>query len=190
MERHDPAALFVSAAGAFGALVHTVREDQWAAPTPCAEWDVRHLVNHLVVEDLWAVPLFAGSTIAAVGSAFDGDQVGSSPIPRWEEAVAGAIGAITSPGAMDRIVHLSFGDLPGSEYTMQLFADHLVHAWDLGTALGREPDLDPSVVAACRAWFVDNEDGYRSAGVIGPRQPMTDDADDLAWLLAAFGRTP
>jgi uncharacterized protein (TIGR03086 family) len=189
MERHDPAALFASAATTFGELVHAVGDDQWSAPTPCADWDVRQLVNHLTVEDLWAVPIFEGETIASVGSAFDGDQLGEAPMTRWDDAVAGAVAAVTAPGAMDRIVHLSFGDLPGSEYTMQLFADHLVHAWDLATALGRDPHVDASVVAACRAWFVDNEAGYRAAGVIGPRQPVADDADDLAWLVAAFGRT-
>ena len=37
-----------------------------------------------------------------------------------------------------RIVHLSFGDFPGGEYTRQLFADHLIHAWELARAIGAD----------------------------------------------------
>lgn len=190
MADDDPVSLFVAACTAFGVHVHAIREDQWSLPTPCAEWNVRELVNHVVVEDLWAVELFAGATIESVGSAFDGDRLGGDAVKSWDEAVSGAIYAVGEPGAMTRIVHLSFGDLPGSEYAMQLFADHLVHAWDLATAVSRDPGLDPALVAACRAWFAANEDGYRSAGAIGPRREISDDAGELAQLLSAFGRTP
>ncbi len=34
------------------ARVQTVGADQWTAVTPCADWDVRELVNHVVGEDL------------------------------------------------------------------------------------------------------------------------------------------
>ena len=53
---------------------------------------------------------------------------------------------------MDRIVHLSFGDFPGREYTLQLFADHLIHAWDLARAIGAEERLDAGLVGACASW--------------------------------------
>jgi len=42
---------------------------------------------------------------------------------------------------------------------------------------------------ACARWFVEQEDGYRSAGAIGPRPEMPAGADLQATLLAAFGRT-
>ncbi|MGZ4504808.1 MAG: maleylpyruvate isomerase N-terminal domain-containing protein, partial [Nocardioidaceae bacterium] len=45
-----------------------VRPDQWDAPTPCTEWSVRDLVNHVVGEDRWTVPLMHGSTISDVGA--------------------------------------------------------------------------------------------------------------------------
>ncbi len=190
MRTLDPVALFSGASAEFGRRVHAVPPALWSAPTPCPGWDVRVLVNHLAVEDLWAVPIFDGRTIAEVGDRFEGDQLGVSPVERWDEAAAGAIVAISGPGAMTRTVHLSFGDLPGSEYTMQLFADHLIHAWDLAAATGLDTRLDEALVGACTQWFAANEDVYRQGGVIGPRPSMPADADEQDQLLVAFGRSP
>ena len=132
--------------------------------TPDEDWTVRDLVNHLVGEDLWAPPLLAGSTIAEVGDRFEGDVLGAEPRAAWAAASAAAVRAAGEDGAMDRIVHLSFGDFPGSEYTLQLFADHLIHAWDLARAIGADEHLDDELVASCATWFKAVEEAYRSAG--------------------------
>lgn len=172
----------------FGERVHLIGDDQWSAPTPCTEWDVRALVRHLVYENVWTPPLMAGATIAEVGDRFEGDILGDDPKGAFDDAAAPAIAAVHAGGALDRTVHLSFGDFPGREYAMQLFADHLVHAWDLARALGVDERLDPELVAACAGWFVPMEAAYRAAGVIGPPCPVAPDADAQTRLLAAFGR--
>jgi uncharacterized protein (TIGR03086 family) len=177
------------AAARFDELVAGIREPQWNDPTPCPGWTVRTLVNHVAVEDLWAAELLAGRTIAEVGDRLDGDQLGAVPLDRWHEAMRGALSAASAPGAMLGTVHLSFGDVPGSEYAMQLFADHLVHGWDLAVALGGPAGLDPDDAAAALAWFAEREDAYRAAGMIGPHLPAPPDADAGTRLLAAFGRT-
>lgn len=46
----DTLALHGRALTRFGDLGHSVGADQWHPPRPCTEWDVRQLVNHLVVE--------------------------------------------------------------------------------------------------------------------------------------------
>jgi uncharacterized protein (TIGR03086 family) len=172
----------------FAERVRAVRDDQWDWPTPCAEWDVRALVNHMVGEDRWTVPLLAGETIAQVGDRFSGDLLGDDPLRACRQAVDEATTAVGRPGALHRTVDLSFGQTPAQEYVWQLFADHLIHAWDLARAIGVDERLDPALVTACAAWFAEREDGYRSAGVIASRPPTTDDADQQTSLLAAFGR--
>src|SRR3954471_19424855 len=106
---------FEQAQAHFGELVHQVKDDQCADATPCTDWDVRALVNHLVYESRWAVPLLEGQTIEQVGSAYDGDLLGDDPKATYAEAIAATSAAVDAPGAMDRSVHLSFGETPASE---------------------------------------------------------------------------
>jgi uncharacterized protein (TIGR03086 family) len=185
----DVRKLYHRAMDTFGDHVHAVGDDQWGAPTPCTDWDVRALVNHVVGENRWAVPLFAGGTVQEVGDRLDGDLLGADPVAAWDESAAAASVAVDDPDAMDRTVHLSFGDFPGREYAMQLMADLLVHGWDLARGIGADDRLDPELVDVCRAWFADIADAYRSAGAVAPRPPVPADADAQTQLLADFGRS-
>ena len=184
----DVPEMFRQAVTEFDARVRQVGDHQWRAATPDEDWAVRDLVNHVVGEDLWAPLLLAGSTIAEVGDRFEGDVLGAEPEAAWAAASAQAVRAVEENGAMGRIVHLSFGDFPGSEYALQLFADHLIHAWDLARAIGADERLDTGLVASCANWFEAMEDAYRSAGAIAARPPVPGHADAQTLLLARFGR--
>lgn len=175
---------------AFLDRVRAVPDDAWARPTPCAGWDVRALVNHVVGEDRWVVPLVAGRTLAEVGTALDGDLLGAAPKDAAEAAGKGAIASFGEPGAVDRTVHLSFGDFSAGEYAWQLIADHVVHGWDLAVAAGGDPSIEGDLVEACAAWWQQWEEGYRSAGAIGDRVAVTATASAQDRLVASFGRDP
>ncbi|HZN74942.1 MAG TPA: TIGR03086 family metal-binding protein [Micromonosporaceae bacterium] len=182
--------LYGRSVGRFAELVRGVPADGWARPTPCTDWDVRALVNHVVGEQRWSVPLFEGATIADVGDRLDGDLLGGDPVGSAGDAAAETAAVVSAPGALDRTVHLSFGDTPATEYVNQLLADHLVHGWDLAVASGADRSLDPEIVRYCAAWFADVEEMYRKAGFIGPRTSVGAGASDQDRLLAAFGRDP
>jgi uncharacterized protein (TIGR03086 family) len=185
----DVREIYTRCSAEFVARVHAA-EGRWDEPTPLPGWDVRRLVHHLVEEEVWAPPLFAGQTMEEVGSRFDGDLLGDDPVRALDEAAAGAVAAVQADGALERTVHLSFGDHPGSEYAMQLAADHLVHAVDLARALGADETVDAEATAAVRDWFGPLEPTYREMGVIGPRVEVPAGADARAELLAMMGRTP
>lgn len=183
------AVLHRRASAHFGELVGRVGVGQWHLATPCEGWDVRALVNHVVAENLWTRPLMEGRTIAEVGTAFDGDVLADDPAGAWAEAAAQARAAVDPPDALERTVHLSFGDTPAEEYVLQLFADHLIHAWDLAQAIGEDASLEPDLVDACADWFDDVEDAYRQGGAIGQRPLVPIGADAQTRLLARFGRS-
>jgi uncharacterized protein (TIGR03086 family) len=166
--------------------------DGWGRPTPCPEWDVRALLNHVVNEDLWTVPLMEGATIAEVGARFDGDVLGDDPVGAARAACEVATMATASGVVAGRTVHLSFGDTPAEEYAYQLAADHVIHGWDLAAATGADRTIDPELVKALAEWFADREEIYRSAGATGPRPEVAEPGPDdpQARLLLAFGRDP
>ncbi|HEY1485410.1 MAG TPA: maleylpyruvate isomerase N-terminal domain-containing protein [Micromonosporaceae bacterium] len=109
----DAAELHRRAVGEFAERLDAVgslgSSGAWQTPTPCAGWDVRALVNHIVNEDRWTAPLLAGATIAEVGDRFDGDLLGDDPVGAF--AIAGAEATDAAVNAdPSMIVHLSFGD--------------------------------------------------------------------------------
>jgi uncharacterized protein (TIGR03086 family) len=176
------------AAGRFGEGVVSVADDQWHRPTPCSEWDVRALVNHLVYENRWAVELIHGATVADVGDRHEGDLLGEDPVAAWHDSLAAAREALDERGALGRTVHLSYGDEPATEYITQLVTDLLVHGWDLSRAIGADEHLDTELVGFVWQAWTDREDMIRGSGVFGERVDVAPDADAQTRLLGLFGR--
>jgi uncharacterized protein (TIGR03086 family) len=164
--------------------------DDWSRPTPCADWNVRALVNHVAGEDRWTKPLVDGKTIAEVGDAFDGDLLGEDPKASAMAAVAEALTAVAERLPAGGRVHLSYGKEDIGEYISQLAADHLIHGWDLAVATGQNRDLDSELVAEVAAWFRNREEIMRSSGVIAARPNSAQGGNPQADLLIAYGRNP
>jgi uncharacterized protein (TIGR03086 family) len=172
----------------FGEKVDAVRDGQWTNGTPCSEWDVRALVNHLVNEALWVKPLLDGLTIAEVGDRLDGDLLGEDPRSAFDRAAAEATAAVNAPGAADRTVHLSSGDAPASEYLGQLFADFVVHGWDLARGIGADDTIDAGFADVIYEQMKPMEDAMKSWGNYGDKIDVAETADTQTKLLALFGR--
>jgi uncharacterized protein (TIGR03086 family) len=169
-------------------IIANVRPDQWTSATPCMEWNVRDVVNHIVGENLWAAEIFQGKTMADVGDRLNGDLVGNDPGGAYARSVPLAAAAAEASGAMDAICHLSFGDFPGSEYASQLFLDTLVHGWDIAVGSGQDATLDADLVQACLPIAKRISEQWRSAGIFGENLDVGPDASPQATLLALLGR--
>jgi uncharacterized protein (TIGR03086 family) len=181
---------FDTAREEFDRRVHRVGEAQWDAATPCTEWSVYDLVNHLVAEHLWAPLLLRGAALEEVGDRFDGDVLGSEPVRAWERASAESHAAFHRPGAVDGEVHTSIGLLPATEYAWQMTCDLTVHAWDLARGIKDDDTLDEELVAAIYAYVEPQVDSWQGAGVFAPPVPMPEDAPQQDKLVALMGRRP
>ncbi|MEU5432831.1 TIGR03086 family metal-binding protein [Streptomyces sp. NPDC020719] len=171
----------------FGARVHAVRPDQWDLRTPCTDWTVRDLVNHLVVEQLWVPPLVEGRSLADVGDAFDGDVLGDDPVAAWDSAKDAALAAFAGPGALDGTVHLSYGKTPATAYCSQMVADAVVHSWDLSRAIGADEQLPDALVDAAAREFGQYADELPRSLFDAPVK-VPAGADAQTRLLAMLGR--
>lgn len=181
---------FTRAVNAFGDKVHQVKPDQWTNATPCTEWDVRALVNHLRYELDWAVPLFQGATIAEVGDRFEGDRLGDDPAATWDRVAASAVATLSEPGAIERKVNLSYGEEDGVEYLRQLAGDLVIHGWDLAKGIGADTTIDPDQVAWVLPFYRPIVEKQSWGNAFAAPVPVPDDASDADRLIAMLGRTP
>lgn len=169
--------------------VHAVRADQWDAATPCTDWSVSDLVNHLTAEQLWVPSLVRdGATIASVGDAFDGDMLGPDPVASWDTAAAASGEAFLEPGALDRTVHLSFGETSAQFYCGQMISDLVVHAWDLSRAIGADEKLPDDLVAFVVREITPYAADLAKSGLFAPAVEPPDGADVQTKLLSLLGR--
>jgi len=172
----------------FADRVQRVRDAQWTAATPCAEWDVRALVNHVAGELRWIPPLLEGKTIADVGDELSGDLLGEDPMSSWAAAARKATGAALEPGAVDRTVHLSYGDRPAGAYLSEVAGDIVVHTWDLARAVGSDEHLDENSVRRAYEALKPMDAMVRQPKVFGPKLSPPPGSDLQTEFLYFLGR--
>ncbi|MEC3978687.1 TIGR03086 family metal-binding protein [Amycolatopsis sp. H20-H5] len=144
-----------SAAGAgFDRLARWVRPDQWAAPTPCAEWDVRLLVNHMTRGNLGYARLLEGGTGAEFVRLRDVDALGDDPVGAYAKSVRVCAEAFAAPGALERVLDYPLGRVTGRQALAVRTTDSVIHTWDLARALGADERLEPDLVV----WIDENLD--------------------------------
>jgi uncharacterized protein (TIGR03086 family) len=186
----DLAAWHRTALDATREVVAGIGDDDWARPTPCAEWDVRALLNHVVAGNWWASRLAAGATIEEVGTEYDGDVLRPSPLGEYHESAVAAARAFEAPGAMEAPCAVSYGPVPGAVYAGHRFLDVAVHGWDLAVATDQRSPLTPELVDALWGVLEPQLDLLRASGMFGTEQPVPADADVTTRLLLTLGRTP
>ena len=173
----DPVVLFERAAMNAVALAEQVRPEQRHAPTPCPEWDVDALLDHMV-----------GGTsylLTALGSE-------SAPAGTYRAAVVQCVVALRQPGALEgRCMSPAGFEWSIGEATAGTAMDQLVHTWDLAVAIGADHRLDPELAQACVEMFVPQmPDVGRAAGFVGAEVSVPADAPAQDRLLGAMGRRP
>jgi uncharacterized protein (TIGR03086 family) len=168
-------------------VVHGVREDQLGDPTPCSEYDVRALLNHL----LHVVVSF--QALAAKGTAdFSAtpDRVGESGDWRglFDDETARLVTAWSAPGALEGTSQ-GMG-LPQRTVGGMVLGDLTVHAWDLARATGQDfTPYEPSLPTLVEGWRQLAPTG-RKMGVFGEPFPVPEGASPFDELLALSGRDP
>ncbi len=165
-------------------LVAAVDPARFGDPTPCAGWDVRALLEHLVWENLLWTSLADG----APRGDFTADHLGDDHVAAFQTAAAATLTAFRRPGMLRQ----RYGDAPGWRLVEQVVIEMLVHGWDLATATGRPTDLAPDVAAAVlpsvRAIYGDLP--RTAAGSFAPEQPAPVGATAADRLAAYLGRRP
>lgn len=169
------------ACAGFSRVAELVELDEWDRPTPCAEWDARALVEHVVGfhEFLLLRPLGVRAA-----------RPRSGPALRWTATTTALFGALATPGTLDRATDLPGGGQSSPRRMLAaLTTDVLVHTWDLARTIDRSPELDLELCTAALDASGANE-LRRDSGMFGPAIAVAASADAPTRLVAWYGRDP
>ena len=169
-------------------LVAAVRRDQWSAPTPCVQWKVRHLVNHLVGGNFLFARILRGEQPLA-GTLGGGDQLGDDPVAAYREAAAAVLAAFRQPGVLERVFTVPVGSVPGTVALHLRTTEVLVHGWDLACATGHGVSFPDDIVEQELEFTQATLPQIPSnRKLFGPPRSAPDDAPAIDRLAALLGR--
>jgi len=179
----DPLVAHQRAQDAFAGVLANVSADQLGAPTPCSEWTIDDLIEHVIGGNEHVGPWAGGP-----------DEPPARPdsiVAAHRAAAVAAQEVFARPDGMAATFTLPFGEIPGQIFIGMRTSDVLTHAWDLAAATGQSTDLDPELaaeqLAAARA-FVAPE--FRGPGKpFGDEQPCSSGHAPADQLAAFLGRT-
>lgn len=141
----DPRAVFGRALTTARTVLDGIQADQFEAPTPCTEFDVRTLAGHLLAVARRVRNVGRGESPFSVPEVIDG-VADDGWVEAWDRVGEEVTEAWADDATLDRMVELPWATLPGSA-TLIMWSNELsVHSWDLATATGQTPDFDPAVL--------------------------------------------
>ncbi len=175
-----PLTQFEALGPVLGGVIAGIRPDQLDVQTPCADFTVRGVLEHMI----------GGATMFA--AAYRGEAPAepdtSDPIAAIEAALGDLGDAISSPGALDRTIDAPFGEIDGESFARFVVLDGLVHGWAMATATGQPYDPPDALVAAADAFARGALDPLRDGQTFGDAVEPAPDATPIERLAAYTGR--
>jgi uncharacterized protein (TIGR03086 family) len=165
-----------------------VTPDQFDNATPCANFRVRDLFDHMIGGASQFAPQLRGTEPT---DAVDPNTLRDDERPAaLKAALTELLGAVNAPGALGRTVTLPFGEVPGQVLARFLTVDGMVHAWDLAQATGQEYNPPPALAATVLATAHDLiAPEMRDGDTFAAEAAVGDDAPPLIHLVAFTGRS-
>jgi uncharacterized protein (TIGR03086 family) len=160
-----------------------VKPQQYDAPTPCTEWDVRTLMEHMV------------GVVAMMGAAVSGQEpqpfeLAPDPASQFADIAKTAIAAWRTPGVLDKSLTAPAGEMPGHVYANINLLDTATHTWDLAKATGQPAALPDDVAIAAMEASRQVVSPELRAGRFADEIPVADAASETDKLVGFLGRTP
>ena len=175
--------------------LRAVTADQLTAATPCGDYNVRALVDHLA----WAAVL---SQRAATRMPLEHDWSSLTPAPfldgvpveRWAAAVPAeldtAADAWADPAAWEGETLMGTTPMPAEVVGPLMLAEFVLHGWDLAQAVGAPYEVPAELGAATLAAVQPVAQMGRDGGWYGPEVPVPADAPAFDRALGLTGRDP
>ncbi|HWU10885.1 MAG TPA: TIGR03086 family metal-binding protein [Streptomyces sp.] len=166
-------------------VVRGIGDDQLADGTPCSDYDVRALLNHLflVIENFRVLAAKGSTDFSREEDVVTGDWRG-----RFDDGTALLVKAWAEPGAEEGTT--GGMRMPARAVGLMVLGDLVVHAWDLARATGQDFVPDPAVVTELEPGLAALAPQAREMKVFGDPFPVPPGATAFERVLAVTGRDP
>ncbi|MGW7071249.1 TIGR03086 family metal-binding protein [Streptomyces sp. NPDC054855] len=174
------------------AVAEGVTDEQLAGPTPCPEYQVRHLLGHLV----GLTGAFRDAGRKNLGPQLDQNPGDSLPDigPEWRAELPKLLGELVEawrdPAAYEGMTRAGGIDLPGAVAGAVAMDELVVHGWDLARATGQAYAPDGTSLAVARELLTPQEGDTSEDSPFGPPVPVPDEAPLLDRVIGLSGRDP
>jgi uncharacterized protein (TIGR03086 family) len=165
-----------------GGVVAGIDSDQLGNPTPCANFDVRGVLAHMISGATAFAAAFRGETTSPSNAAPVDELAAFAP------ALTNLATAMHEPGALDRTIEAPFGAIDGASFARFVVLDGLVHGWDLSVATGQSYDPPAAVVAAATDFATSVLENLRDGETFAAATEATKNASLIEQLAAYTGR--
>lgn len=170
-------------------VVRNIRPEQLGAPTPCAEYDVRRLLNHLLY---WG-PALDGTAADEPRSA-EGEREADLTRDDWATATTAQVARLAEvwsrPESWQGTANLAGAEMPAGMLGGMVLCELVLHAWDLARATGARLDVPDAVAEAVREVLAGMAEYGRQMGAFGPEVAVPESAPALDRALGLAGRDP
>lgn len=154
-------------------------------PTPCDDFTVRGVLEHMVGGATAFAAAYRGTEPAEPATAAGPDDV----LAGFGPALGDLAAAIHEPGALDRQVAAPFGTVPGDTFARFVVLDGLIHGWDMATATGQAYDPPAPLITEVEAFARQALDPLRDGQTFGPAVEPPAAATPMERLAAYSGRS-
>jgi uncharacterized protein (TIGR03086 family) len=174
-------------------IIAGVHKEVLHESTPCSDWDVSRLLDHLIADvDTFnrvasGEPLDLVTSIKPDESENEG-RATPDAIAAFERVTERAREIWSRPGAVEQTYKTSRSELPGAALFNIFLIEMLVHGWDLAKATGQPTEM-PAGLAEAELAFTTKMMKERRMGFEQP-VPVPEDASPTDRLVGWLGRTP
>jgi uncharacterized protein (TIGR03086 family) len=191
----DPSgpALMAAAAAEAARVVAGVPGHPMDAPTPCDDWDLRTLVNHVILWTAYSAERRAhGESVAEdlMTKDFTADPGFAQD---YAAQIDRAVTAWSDPAAWERELGVMGSGTPAADVAAMLIAEMVLHGWDIARATGQEYACDEAVAANVLATVEAQGELFRQYQGFAAIVPLPGDEDGATVLdraLSLSGRDP
>jgi uncharacterized protein (TIGR03086 family) len=174
-------------------LVSNVTDAQLAVPTPCPQYQVADLLEHVGT----MARAFAGAARKETSPLTDQQPAGDAArLPAdWRTRIPADLATLaqawSAPDAWQGMTRIAGTESPADMVGATLADELVVHGWDLAQATGQPYQADPATVAAARTFldlFASPDAPAGDDVAFGPTRPAPDGATPLDQVLSLAGR--